>query len=251
MNGLSTMLQERLAVHADWTFLELVSNGIIVDDAIRAHQESMKKKALAASFVSAPHKYRMVCAPRHNPPQQHHHQLVIRIPPHQNIMPIVVAPPPTVPRPPSQKVGIVSNTCYNCGQVGHIIQNCTAPRQNSAPRLRSHYNQPSRGPTKVIATRTGHVNYTTIKYVPKGEQVLTGTYSLNGHPIVILFDSCTSHGFISKACTQKCQLAIDHMSTPYMIFTLGGNVITKQLVVNAPLNLGGNVYKTHLIVLDG
>jgi hypothetical protein len=36
-----------------------------------------------------------------------------------------------------------------------------------------------------------------------------------------------------------------------MILTLGGNVITKQLVINAPLNLGGKVYKAHLIVLDG
>jgi hypothetical protein len=41
------------------------------------------------------------------------------------------------------------------------------------------------------------------------------------------------------------------MSKPYMILTPGGNVITKQLVINAPLNLGGKMYKTHLIVLDG
>jgi hypothetical protein len=36
-----------------------------------------------------------------------------------------------------------------------------------------------------------------------------------------------------------------------MILTPRGNIITKQLVINAPLNLGGKVYKTHLIVLDG
>jgi hypothetical protein len=36
-----------------------------------------------------------------------------------------------------------------------------------------------------------------------------------------------------------------------MILTPGGNIITKQLVINAPLNLGGKVYKTHLTVLDG
>jgi hypothetical protein len=95
------------------------------------------------------------------------------------------------------------------------------------------------------------VNYTTIEDVPKGERILAGTFSLNGHPIVILFDSGTSHDFISKACTQKCQLVIEHMSTPYMILTPGGNVITKQLVINARLNLGGKVYKTHMIVLDG
>jgi hypothetical protein len=36
-----------------------------------------------------------------------------------------------------------------------------------------------------------------------------------------------------------------------MILTPGGNVITKQLIINTPLNLGGNMYKMHLIVLDG
>jgi hypothetical protein len=36
-----------------------------------------------------------------------------------------------------------------------------------------------------------------------------------------------------------------------MILTLGGNVTTRQLVTNAPLNVAGKIYKTHLIVLDG
>jgi hypothetical protein len=68
MKGLSTKLYERLALNTDWTFLELVSNAIISNDAIRAYQESKKKKALAAPAGSAPHKYWMVCAPHHHPP---------------------------------------------------------------------------------------------------------------------------------------------------------------------------------------
>jgi hypothetical protein len=100
MKGLSTKLQERLALNADWTFLELVSNAIIVDDTNCAHQESKKKKALAAPSGSAPHKYRMVCAPHPHPPRQHHHQLAIGPPPHQNVMPRAMTPPPRVLHPP-------------------------------------------------------------------------------------------------------------------------------------------------------
>jgi hypothetical protein len=37
--------------------------------------------------------------------------------------------------------------------------------------------------------------------IPEGEQVLAGMLSLNGYPIVILFDSGATHDFISKACT--------------------------------------------------
>jgi hypothetical protein len=65
MNGLST---KRLALNADWTFLELVSNVIIADDAICAHQERKKKKTFATPSSSTPHKYQMVCAPHHHPP---------------------------------------------------------------------------------------------------------------------------------------------------------------------------------------
>jgi hypothetical protein len=121
MNVLSTKLQECLALNADCTFLELVNNAIIVDDANCAHQESKKKKALAAPVGSAPHKYGMVCAPHHHPPQQHHHQLATCPPPHQNIVPRAVAPLPIVLHPPPHKMGVVPHTCYNCGQVGHII----------------------------------------------------------------------------------------------------------------------------------
>jgi hypothetical protein len=41
-------------------FAEFVSNVIIMDDAIRAHKETKKRKAVAAPSRSAPPKYRTV-----------------------------------------------------------------------------------------------------------------------------------------------------------------------------------------------
>jgi hypothetical protein len=87
--------------------------------------------------------------------------------------------------------------------------------------------------------------------IPEGEPVFTGTFSLNGHSVVILFDSSATHDFVSKACIQKCKLVIELISAPYLISTLGGKIFTKQVIVNPPLNLKGRVYKTCLIVLDG
>jgi hypothetical protein len=87
--------------------------------------------------------------------------------------------------------------------------------------------------------------------IPEGEQVLAGTFSLSGHPIIILFDSDATHDFISKAYSQKHKLAVKSINTPYMIHTPGGNVFTKQLAASTPLNLAGKNYKTHLIVLEG
>jgi hypothetical protein len=132
------------------------------------------------------------------------------------------------------------HVCFNYGRTSHFAHDCTAPKKNH-----------THGHQKVAIAKIGRVNYTTMDDIPEGEQVLTGTFCLNRYPIVILFDSGVTHDFISKACTQKCQLVIEHMHTPYMIRTPGGNVFTKQVVVNPSLNLKGRVYKTCLIILDG
>jgi hypothetical protein len=74
--------------------------------------------------------------------------------------------------------------------------------------------------------KTSRVNYTTLEDVPEGEQVLAGTFSLNGHPIVVLFDFGATHNFISKACTKSHRLTIAHLSILYMISTPGGKTVT-------------------------
>jgi hypothetical protein len=85
--------------------------------------------------------------------------------------------------------------------------------------VQGHVAPPPRGSQKVVVAKTGSVNYTTMEDISEGEQVLTGTFSLNGHPIIILFDLGASHDFISKACTQEHQLAIEYILTSYMIST--------------------------------
>jgi hypothetical protein len=87
--------------------------------------------------------------------------------------------------------------------------------------------------------------------VSEEESVLASTFSLNSHPIIILFDTGATHDFISKACTQRHQLAIEPTNTPYVISTLGRRVLTKELVMYTPLNLAGKLFRTSLIVLDG
>jgi hypothetical protein len=90
-----------------------------------------------------------------------------------------------------------------------------------------HVTPESRGPQKVAVAKTGRVNYTTVEDIPEGGQVLVGTFSLNGHPAIISFDSGASHDFISRACTQKSQMAIEYLPTPYMISTPGGKIFTR------------------------
>jgi hypothetical protein len=57
-----------------------------------------------------------------------------------------------------------------------------------------------RGHQKGPTPRVARANYTTVEEIHKGEEVLAGTFTLNEHLVIILFDSGASHDFISSTC---------------------------------------------------
>jgi hypothetical protein len=61
----------------------------------------------------------------------------------------------------------------------------------------------ARGQLRAPIPISGHVNHTMVEDIPEGEEVLTSTFLLFGRPIIILFDSGASHGFITSACAKK------------------------------------------------
>jgi hypothetical protein len=98
---------------------------------------------------------------------------------------------------------------------------------------------------------TGHANYTTMEEFPVGEEVLAGTFFLNEHPVIILFNSGASHDFISSTCAKKSMLSTVAVEALYVISTPGGRVDADQIPCKAPLELAGRVFSTELIILKG
>jgi predicted aspartyl protease len=99
--------------------------------------------------------------------------------------------------------------------------------------------------------RVGHANYTTVEEISMGEEVLVGTFFLNEHLVIILFDSGASHDFISSTCAKRAMLSMVAVEAPYVISTPGGWVDADQIVHKAPLEMAGRVFSTDLIILKG
>jgi hypothetical protein len=88
-----------------------------------------------------------------------------------------------------------------------------------------------------------------VEEIPTGDEVLVGTFFLNEHPVIILFDSGASHDFISSACAKRARLTLVASGAPYVISTLGGRVGTDRIAQKVPLELSGRVTSTNLIIL--
>jgi hypothetical protein len=90
-----------------------------------------------------------------------------------------------------------------------------------------------------LSSRVGRANFTTLEEIPLGEEVLTGTFFLYEHPIIILFDSTASHDFLSLACAQKADITLYATQVPYSISTPRGRVVANQMARKIPLELVG------------
>jgi hypothetical protein len=108
-----------------------------------------------------------------------------------------------------------------------------------------------RGHQKGPAPREGHANYTIMEEILMWEEVLAGTFFLNEHPVIILFNSGALHDFISSTCAKKAMLSAVTTEALYVIDTPGGRVDADQIIRKAPLEIAGTVFSTDLIVLKG
>jgi hypothetical protein len=104
------------------------------------------------------------------------------------------------------------------------------PKQNNSPRATATMANHQKGPQRGLAPRTGRANYTTVEESPTGEEVLAGTFFLNEHLVIILFDSRASHNFMSSTCAKKAKLSLVASGASYVISTPRGRVDANRIV---------------------
>jgi hypothetical protein len=87
--------------------------------------------------------------------------------------------------------------------------------------------------------------------IPEGEPVIASMFSINQHPAVVLFDSRSSHSFISQAFARKYEQEIVELECAYQISSARADMFTNQIVRGVTLNIADIQYKLNLIVMPG
>jgi len=106
-------------------------------------------------------------------------------------------------------------------------------------------------PKKQQATYPAHVHHTSIEEISEGEPVIAGMFPGNQHLAVVLFDSGSSHSFMSQAFAQKHDQPITELGCGYRISSAGGDVLTNKAVTGATLDISGRRFRVNLVVMPG
>ena len=96
------------------------------------------------------------------------------------------------------------------------------------------------------------MHYTTLEEIPSGEVVTAGTFLVNQHPTVVLFDSRASHPFMSQTFVSKHnQRVVTVDKDSYCISTVGNQISTNQIVRDVRISISNQEYTIDLVVLPG
>jgi hypothetical protein len=76
-------------------------------------------------------------------------------------------------------------------------------------------------------------------------------FCINNHPAVVLFDSGSSHSFISQAFARKHDQEIVELECAYQISLAGADLLTNHIIRGVTLNIADRQYKLNLIVMSG
>ncbi|KAL0556646.1 hypothetical protein IC582_005160 [Cucumis melo] len=132
-----------------------------------------------------------------------------------------------------------TRTCFKCRQEGHTADRC--PLRLTGIAQNQGAGAPHQG--KVFATNRTEAE--------KAGTVVTGTLPVLGHYALVLFDSGSSHSFISSAFVSHARLEVEPLHHVLSVSTPSGEcMLSKEKVKACQIEISGHVIEVTLIVLD-
>ncbi|KAL0534798.1 hypothetical protein IC582_029092 [Cucumis melo] len=132
-----------------------------------------------------------------------------------------------------------TRTCFKCRQEGHTADRC--PLRLTGIAQNQGADAPHQG--RVFATNRTEAE--------KAGTVVTGTLPVLGHYALVLFDSGSSHSFISSAFVSHARLEVEPLHHVLSVSTPSGEcMLSKEKVKACQIEISGHVIEVTLIVLD-
>ncbi|KAL0551642.1 hypothetical protein IC582_010731 [Cucumis melo] len=132
-----------------------------------------------------------------------------------------------------------TRTCFKCRQEGHTADRCP---------LRLTGNAQNQG---AGAPHQGRVFATNRTEAEKAGTVVTGTLPVLGHYALVLFDSSSSHSFISSAFVSHARLEVEPLHHVLSVSTPSGEcMLSREKVKACQIEIAGHVIEVTLLVLD-
>ena len=126
------------------------------------------------------------------------------------------------------------------GSRGHIVDRC--------PLRSTEIGQSSQG---VTAPQRGTVFATSRLEAEKAATVVTGTLPMLGHFALTLFESGSSHSFISSLFVTYACLEVEPLDYVLLVSTLSGEImLSKKNIKACEIEITGHVLDVTLLVLD-
>jgi hypothetical protein len=84
----------------------------------------------------------------------------------------------------------------------------------------------------------------------QAQDIVLSMFLASSHPTIVLFDSRTSHSFISSSFVTKHNLPIATMKHTMLVSSPGGEMRTKRICPTASITIRGVDFPSNLILLD-
>ena len=131
-----------------------------------------------------------------------------------------------------------SGACFKCRKIGHFIQDC--------PEMKN-----DQGGFKKDQKAQARVYALTRKEADDSPSVVTGTISISGQHGLALFDSGSTHSFVSHAFVSNMGVVPEPLGVDLCVATPSGDLMCATNVVKScKIEIGDKVLQADLIILN-